>query len=136
MTRSQSREQAFIIVFEKEFHNEYTVENIIEAARETEVFDASEFASELAMKAAENAESIDEIIQSKLKAGWKIDRISKVSLAILRIAICEILYFEDIPTSVSINEAVELAKKYSAAEDASFVNGLLSAVAKDNVNEQ
>ena len=67
----------------------------------------------------------------KYSTKWKLDRIVKVSLAILRMSISEMLYLEDIPVSVSINEAVELAKKYATEDDASFVNGVLGAVAKD-----
>ena len=62
--------------------------------------------------------------------GWRINRISKISLAVLRVAVYEILYCEEIPVSVSINEAVELTKKYSITEDASFVNGLLGSLVK------
>ncbi|MBO4468554.1 MAG: transcription antitermination factor NusB, partial [Clostridia bacterium] len=62
--------------------------------------------------------------------GWSIGRISKTALAILRLAIFEMKYMEDIPVSVSINEAVELSKKYATKEDASFVNGILSTVSK------
>ena len=78
----------------------------------------------------EDIEKLDEIISSNLKGGWRISRISKVSLAILRLAICEMTKFADIPVSVSINEAVELAKTYAAEEDSAFVNGLLSSVSK------
>ena len=63
--------------------------------------------------------------------GWSIKRITKTALAILRLAIYEIKYYDEIPVSVSINEAVELAKKYATKEDASFINGILSTVCKD-----
>ena len=130
MTRKEAREQAFIIIFEKEFNNEYSVDEIIEAARDAELFDADDFAEKIARSTLDNIENLDEIISSNLKGGWKISRISKVSLAILRLAICEITKFSDIPVSVSINEAVELAKTYAAEEDSAFVNGLLSSVSK------
>ena len=67
----------------------------------------------------------------KKEQGWKISRISKISLALLRVAIYEMLYQDDIPVSVSINEAVELAKKYTGVDDSAFVNGVLGAVAKE-----
>ena len=130
MTRKEAREQAFIIIFEKEFNSEYSVDEIIDAARDAELFEADEFAKNIARATLEDIESLDEIISSNLKGGWRIGRISKVSLAILRLAVCEITKFSDIPVSVSINEAVELAKKYAADEDSSFVNGLLSSVSK------
>lgn len=130
MTRKEAREQAFIIVFEKQFNDEYSLDEIIEAARDAEVFEADEFARVLAEKTLAEMDRLDEIISSYLKGGWKINRISKVSLAILRLAVCEMTQFPDIPVSVSINEAVELAKTYAADDDSSFVNGLLASVSR------
>ena len=130
MTRKEAREQAFIIIFEKEFNNEYSLDEIIEAAKDAELFEADDFSRALAEKTLETMDKLDEIIASNIKGGWKLSRISKVSLAILRLAICEMTQFADIPVSVSINEAVELAKMYAAEEDASFINGLLGAVSR------
>ena len=78
----------------------------------------------------ENLNNIDEII-SQNAVGWSINRITKIALAILRLSIYEIKYYDEIPASVSINEAVELAKKYATKEDASFINGILSTVVKN-----
>lgn len=75
---------------------------------------------------------IDENI-SKTVENWKLDRIAIIDRNILRLAICEILYLSDIPFIVSINEAVELAKKYSTAESGRFVNGVLDKIVKDNL---
>lgn len=130
MTRKEAREQAFIIIFEKEFNNEYSLDEIIEAAKDAELFEADDFSKTLAEKTLETMDKLDEIISANLKGGWKLSRISKVSLAILRLAICEMTQFSDIPVSVSINEAVELAKMYAAEEDSSFVNGLLASVSR------
>lgn len=130
MTRSESREQAFILIFEKEFNAEYSIDEIIEAAKDAELFETGNFARELSSKTLEKIDELDEIIIANLKGGWKINRISKVSLAILRLAVCEITEFDDIPISVSINEAVELSKKYASEDDSSFINGLLSSVSK------
>ena len=128
MTRKESREQAFIIIFEKEFNSEYSLDEIVDAAKDADLFEVDAFAENLARKTLESMDKLDEVISSNLKGGWRIGRISKVSLAILRLAICEITQFSDIPVSVSINEAVELAKMYAAEEDASFINGLLASV--------
>ncbi len=137
ITRKEAREQAFIIVFEKEFNSEYSLDEIVESAKDAELFDADSFATALAKNTIENITQLDEMITLNLKGGWKISRISRVSLAILRLAICEILNYDDIPVSVSINEAVELAKKYAPEEDFAFVNGLLSSVSKNlNSDEQ
>ena len=77
----------------------------------------------------ENLGYIDGIIETNSK-GWKIGRISKVDLSIMRLSICEICFREDIPYNVSVNEAVELAKKFSSEESGAFVNGILSKVSK------
>lgn len=71
-------------------------------------------------------EELDEII-AKYSVGWKINRISKTAMAILRLALYEILYMSDIPPAVSINEAVEFAKQYDSDENASFINGVLGS---------
>ncbi len=128
MTRKEVREQAFILIFENEFNNEYSLDEMIEAARDAELFETDAFARELAEKTIGEKDKIDVIFSDNLKGGWKLNRISKVSLAILRLALCEMTEFPDIPVSVSINEAVDLAKKYAPYEDYAFVNGLLSSV--------
>ena len=75
--------------------------------------------------------TLDNTISENLKSGWKTDRLSKVSLAILRLALYEIVYIDDIPDRVSVNEAVELAKQYDVDEAPSFINGVLSGVLKN-----
>lgn len=132
MTRREEREQAFILIFEKSFNADIEISELFKIAIDDEIISDSVFVKNLAFKTWENLETIDALIQKNTK-GWKIGRISKVSLAILRMAVCEMLLFEDIPVGVSINEAVELCKKYAAKEDASFVNGLLGAVSKEEI---
>lgn len=130
MTRREEREQAFILLFEKSFNDETDLSELYELALENEIVSESEFVKKLAFSAWENLDSVDAVIEKYAK-GWKINRISKVALAVLRMAIGEMLYFDDIPVGVSINEAVELCKKYAAKDDASFVNGLLGSVSKE-----
>ena len=84
---------------------------------------------ELAGKVFENLSLIDQSIERYLKE-WKINRLPKVTLGILRLAVGEIDYMDDIPDSVAINEAVELAKKYGGDDDSSYVNGVLGAYVK------
>lgn len=129
MTRKQAREEAFILVFEKEF-NDNTVEEILETAKEVRDLIPDEYISTVFSGVFEHLEELDGIISDK-SVGWKIGRISKTALSILRLAIFEMKYLDDIPVSVSINEAVELCKKYATGDDASFVNGILSSVAKE-----
>ncbi len=128
MTRKQAREEAFILIFEKVF-NDCTVSEILEIAAEARDLKPDEYIKTVFSGVYENIEAIDGLI-SENAVGWKIERISKTALCILRLAIFEILYMEDIPSSVSINEAVEIAKKYASSEDASFINGILSTVLK------
>ena len=79
--------------------------------------------------AASNLKEIDELID-RYSVRWKTSRLPKVDLAILRLALTEICYLTDIPVSVTINEAVELAKRFGGEEDPSFVNGVLGAVSR------
>jgi transcription antitermination protein NusB len=129
MTRRQAREQAFAILFEKSFHPETDLEEILEISMEQGLMKQDEYAVSLAKTAWSNLPEIDELIE-KNSIGWRISRISKVSLAILRLAICEIHFIPEVPVSVSINEAVELCKKFGAEEDGPFVNGILGSIAR------
>ncbi len=131
MTRRQAREQAFTILFEKSFHPETDLDEILEISIEQELMHEDEYATALAKTAWDNLTKIDELIE-KNSIGWRINRISKVSLAILRLAICEMLHVPEVPVSVSINEAVELCKKFGAEEDGPFVNGILGSIARSS----
>lgn len=128
MTRRESREVAFMVIFEKMFQSELTLDEIFEMAAETELFKTGAFAKGLAEGVFANVEKIDEIISENL-VGWSLSRISKTSRAILRLAVFE-LKFTDVPVGVAINEALEICKKYSTEADASFVNGVLASVTK------
>lgn len=128
MNRRQAREEAFILIFEKQF-NSADIDEILEIAAEVRDLEPDEYIKAVFKGVYKNIDQIDTAI-SENAIGWKIGRISKVSLCILRLAIFEIKFMEDIPVSVSINEAVELAKKYATKEDASFINGILSSVEK------
>ena len=129
MTRSEAREQAFIVLFEKIFDNESTISQIVDNAVEGELIKINNFAQTLLNAVDENAECVDGVI-AEFSKGWTIERLPKVSLAVMRLAIGEMKFVEDVPTGVSVNEAVELTKKYGTAEDAAYVNGVLGAVAK------
>lgn len=130
LTRREEREQAFILLFEKSFNEETELAELYDFAVENEAITGGEFVKTLLFKTWENVEDIDGVVE-KYSHGWKKSRISKVALAVLRLAICEMLYFDDIPVNVSINEAVELCKKYAAKEDSAFVNGILGSVSKE-----
>lgn len=130
MTRSELREHTFKVVFGKAFD--------IGAEREEQIkryFECEETISEKdhayiearCKLIEEKIEVIDEMLNT-LTVGWKTSRMNKVDLAILRLACFELKFDEEIPTGVAINEAVELAKKYSSDEGPAFVNGVLAKI--------
>ena len=134
MSRKTAREVAFKIIFASNFQNEeITPESMMDALlKETESNDEintedMNYIKEVVHGVYQNMESLDEKIKNHLK-GWKMDRICKTDLAILRLAIYEILFREDIPYKVSVNEAIELAKSFSEDNSSSFVNGVLAEV--------
>ena len=129
MTRREEREQAFILVFQQ-LINRNTIEEIIDAAEESAEVRIAEFAERLASGVEENNAVVDDKIEKNIR-GWSMTRLSKVSFALLRVAIYEMMFVDSIPVSVSINEAVDLAKKYGGADDAPFINGVLGSVAKE-----
>ncbi len=127
LSRYKLREQVFLLCFEKLF-NDDSFEDIIENTIDSRDLQLDQKAIETAKRIIENSERIDSYISDNLKKGWRISRLSRVSLSVMRLAVYEMLFEEKIPVSVSINEAVELAKKYS--DDASFINGVLGAIAR------
>ena len=129
MNRHEAREQAFILTFEKLFNKENDIDSLIEMGINASLFEKNDFSRSLALTADEKSEELDAIIAAN-SIGWSVHRLPRVTLAILRLSICEILYFDEVPLSVSINEAVEFAKTYATKEDASFINGILGTVAK------
>ncbi len=129
ISRYKMREQAVLLVFERLFSDtdlDEIADNIIDSRNEY----YSDYAINTAKEIEAKCQEIDSHIAENLSTGWKISRISRISLAILRVAVYEMKYVDEVPVSVAINEAVELTKKYST-DDASFVNGVLGAVAKE-----
>ncbi len=128
MTRRQAREEAFILIFEKEF-NDSPLSEILDLAVEVRSITPDDYIKDTFFGVYDKLSEIDKIISDNT-VGWNISRLSKTALAVLRLSIYEILYKDDIPNAVSINEAVEILKKYATADDASYVNGVLSSVIK------
>jgi N utilization substance protein B len=89
-----------------------------------------EFARQLILKVVETEAELDTIIRKRV-ANWEFSRLALVDRVILRMCICELLYFEDIPPKVSINEAIEIARRYSTEKSDKFVNGVLDSVLDD-----
>lgn len=131
MSRRKSREQAFALLFEKSF-NDLPVMDLAEGAQDAREIIVEPFALELATGVEDKLAEIDVRIDAHSHK-WSRDRISRVALAVMRLAIYEMLYDDDTPVSVAINEAVELAKKYGGDEDSSFVNGILGTISREPV---
>ncbi|MFZ2538289.1 MAG: transcription antitermination factor NusB [Oscillospiraceae bacterium] len=129
MTRHQMRQFAFMLTFERIF-NDDDIDSIIELAKECETVEVNKQVLELFKGVDEKKEILDLEIEKHLK-NWSLARISKVSLAVLRVAMYEILYCDDIDIDVAISEAVKIAQIYTMKEDVSFVNGVLSSVSKE-----
>ena len=129
MTRREAREQAFMVLFEKTFFEDVSISEIVSDAQEAELIKINAFADVILKAVENNIEVIDSIIAENARK-WSIERLPKVSLAVLRLAIGEMKFVDDVPAGVSVNEAVELTKKYGTEDDASYVNGVLGAVAK------
>lgn len=129
MTRSEQREEVFILTFEKTFHEE-SIDEIIELATQLRGEKINDYIKNEVKGIFDNLERIDALIEENL-VGWKLNRISRVNLCIMRISIYEMLFDETVPVGVAINEAVELCKKYSAENDKKFVNGILGSVSRN-----
>lgn len=136
MSRRKARDITFKYIYSTlygESDISDTIESIITAEKEElEALEGEEkkYFDTVIEGIKESEDKIDSIILSKLK-NWTIERIFKIDLAILRLAVYEIMYTSDIPKKVAVNEAVELAKKYGNDSSANFVNGVLREVIKD-----
>lgn len=133
MNRSEIREQAFKIIYSLEIQKQKNLEEQIELYLESNNIrnkDAIEYIKDAILGIEKNKEEITKSIEKNLKADWKIERISKMDLSILKLAIYEIKY-KEIPFKVVINEAVELAKKYGEDSSKNFVNGILASIVKE-----
>lgn len=130
MNRTAIRELAFKLIYSLEIQKQENLDEAIEVfleSNEIEDKSAQEYIQDAILGIEKNKETITEQIEENLKKDWKIDRISKMDLSILKLAIYEIQY-KDIPFKVVINEAVELAKKYGEDSSKNFVNGVLASI--------
>ena len=133
MNRSEMREQAFKIMYSLEIQkNENLEEQLGLYIESNEIKDESaiEYIKDAVLGIEKNKKEILANIEKNLKKDWKIERISKIDLVILKLAIYEIKY-KEIPYKVVINEAVELAKKYGEDNSKNFVNGILASIVKE-----
>ena len=129
MQRKIARENAFILIFESICKKDESAEEIFEKATSVRGLEVDEYVKNVFFGSYEQAAFIEEKMEPHLK-GWKKERISPVSMAILRLGCYEMLFLTDIPSRVTINEAVELAKKYDDEKSYAFVNGVLNSFSK------
>ncbi|MBR5218807.1 MAG: transcription antitermination factor NusB [Clostridia bacterium] len=138
MSRKTAREDAFKLIFSSSLNKEECAD-ILDTFFEEKNRDGEAFAkadkgdAEYIRATLEGVSSHKEEIESKISEnlkGWKLERLSRVSVAVLKLAVYEMLYSEDVPASVAINEAVKIAQKYEDEKAGSFVNGVLGSIEK------
>ena len=137
MKRSAIRELAFRLIYSLEIQKPEDLEEQVELyleCNEVEENEAKEYIKDAVNGINENIDDIQGLIEKNLKADWKIDRISKIDLSLLKLAIYEIKY-KKIPYKVAINECLELSKKYGEESSKNFVNGILASVVKEEIGD-
>ncbi len=134
MKRSEVREAVFFLTFEKLFSDE-TPDSIIDTAYEVDEFEMNEDVEKFFKAVDSKASETDEVI-AKYSEKRQFNRIPKVSVAVLRIAIYEMMYDEKVPDNVAISEAVNIAKKFAYEPDVQFINGLLGAFCRERNSEK
>ena len=135
-SRSEARQEAFKLIFQTEINRddvEFLVEEML--VNKPESKQNIEYIRTVLFGVLEKEEELKQDISDNMSSGWKIERISKVSLALLKLAIYEIKYMDDIPVKVSINEVVELDKKFDEPDNSAFINGVLGGFCKKNNKE-
>ena len=127
MNRRQARKQAFLLLFQYKFQPddmELLLERFFE---ENNAADQSGYIEDVVKGVISKKEEIDNVI-NEFSKDWDVDRLSSVSLAVLRLGVYEIMYVDDIPSAVSVNEAVALAKEFEGEEAAPFINGIMGKI--------
>ena len=127
MKRREAREELFNLLFESDFRADESAVEIFATSEENREVAENEYIRRAYFAISEKREEIDGLIGTHAH-GWKTERLSRVSRAILRLGVYELLYESEIPSSVTINEAVELVKKYDDEKARPFVNGVLNSV--------
>lgn len=129
LTRRRIRESAFLIIYERSFGN-YDLDELFDIARESDNIPINNDVIKTVKGVYEHLDELDNII-SQLSQKRSLERIPKVNLSILRLAIYEAKYSENVPVNVAISEAVAIAEKYALDSDAKFVNGALGAYSRN-----
>ncbi len=124
MRRSEQRKQAVFVCYREDLTKHITGEGLSNDGS------SKSYSKEIVLGVAENLERIDELI-SKYSRGWSLERIAPLEKCIMRVALYEIIYRDDIPFEVAIDEAIELAKRYCGADAPGFINGILGSALKE-----
>ena len=130
MNRKTARENAFLLLFEREIKKDETAEEIFASATEEREIEYDDYVKQVFFGTVENETIISETVDKSV-VGWSRERISYVSRAILKLATYEMMFMDDIHAKVSINEAIELSKKYDEDKTFAFVNGVLNSIAEE-----
>lgn len=130
MTRKEAREFMMQVFFQMEACGDFDVNNKDNYMNQDKIKGQKDYCNELFSLLCNKREEIDATID-KYSKNWKITRMPKTDVAVLRLSVCEITYLKNIPAAVSINEAVELAKKYGTEESWKYVNAILGKVAAE-----
>jgi N utilization substance protein B len=137
MGRKRARESTMKLLYQMEINEDFS-DKLINLFFENNTFneEEKEYILDATSKIVNNMEKIDSYIEKNIE-NWEINRLAKIDLCVLRIAIYEILFRPDIPVEVSINEAIEISKKYSSSQSSKFVNGVLGSIVRStDLNER
>lgn len=131
MSRIKTRELVMIQIYQMNIHNDYKFYPSIEKTIAAKIHDGREikYAMQIFKEFTNNKEKIDDLIID-FSENWDIDRIAKVDLAIIRLSITEMFFSKSVPESISINEAINLSKKFSDEDSYKFINGLLGKIVR------
>lgn len=133
INRRQVRETVLKAIYALQLGSDTTqhvVDTIIKKADFSKDKELRRFAERLFFRTIDHEKELDEVISRHIK-NWDIQRLALIDRLVLKMALCEFLYFEEIPTKVSINEAIEIVKRYSTAQSGRFINGILDAALSD-----
>lgn len=134
MNRSQMRELTFTLLYQIEIQKEFNDEvmELFYQVNHIEEEELQKYISNIVTGIDNNKEEINKLITKNLKSDWKIERINKINLALLKLSIYEMIY-SNLPYKVAINEVIELAKKYGDDNAPYFINGVLASIVKENL---
>lgn len=135
MNRKNARDLMMTILFQMDCQNDYDIKNMDHYFQGKKPGSQRDYCTRVYFLACAEMKKVDKLI-SKYSKKWSINRIPKADIAILRLAIIEMLHIDDIKIPVSINEAVELAKKYGEESSPAYINGILGSIAKEIEEEE